>query len=168
MMSWERELSSCFEDIKTDLIEYINTDDFKIDWRNWLVNDDIAQDRFRKRIKYILGGNGEYSFKTLIKTNTLVTMFTVIEISIFAQFQMMYLMTPVSTPHDKIKNNGIKLMNNAIDLVLTKPLYKELCNEYKQFWNAAEKIQIHWKKCISKPSYIICQNRLKREFEELV
>lgn len=168
MMSWERELSSCFEDIRKDLIEYINTDDFKIDWRNWLVNDDIAQDRFRKRIKYILGVNGEYSFKTLIKTNTLVTMFTVIEISIFAQFQMMYLMTPASTPHDKIKNYGIKIMNNTIDLALTKPLYKELCAEYKQLWNAAEKIQIHWKKCISETQYIICQNRLKREFEELV
>lgn len=164
-MSWERALSSCFEDIRKDLIEYINTDDFKFDWRNWLVNDGLAQDRFRKRIIYILGVE---DLITVIKTNTLDTMFTIIEHSIFAQFQMMYLMTPVSTPHDKIKNNGIKIMNNAIDLALTKPLYKELCNEYKQFWNAAEKIQIHWKKCISEPSYIICQNRLKREFEELI
>jgi len=164
-MSWVRAMSSCFENIRKDLIEYINTDDFKIDWRNWLVNDDITQDRFRKRIKYILCAE---DLINVIKTNTLETMFKVIEISIFSQFQMMYLMTPVSTPHDKIKNHGIKIMNNTIDLALTKPLYKELCDEYKKLWNAAEKIQIYWKKCISEPPYIICQNRLKREFAELV
>jgi len=162
-MSWEKAMSSCFENIRKDLIEYINTD--KIDWRNWLVNDDIALDRFRKRIKYILSVE---DLITVIKTNTLETMFTVIEISIFAQFQLMYLMTPVSTSHDKIKNQGIKIMNNTIDLAFTKPLYKELCDEYKKLWNAAEKIQIYWRKCISNPSYTICKNRLKREFAQLV
>jgi hypothetical protein len=47
-------------------------------------------------------------------------------------------------------------------------LLDDLYEEYKIVWNAAEKIQIQWRKAISDPSYKLCQNRLLSEHMQLL
>lgn len=46
-------------------------------------------------------------------------------------------------------------------------LLDDLYTEYKTLWNAAEKIQIQWRRAISDPSYALCKKRLLGEFNQL-
>lgn len=48
-----------------------------------------------------------------------------------------------------------------------KSFYNMLYDDYKTYWECAEKIQVQWRKSISDPKYKVCQKRLLREFKEL-
>jgi len=176
-MSWKIAIDSCFEDIKKNLIEYINSDNFNFEWLHWEVHEGRIIGRFRRAIICILGIDDEYdcTFKFLIKTKTLVTILQIIEHSICSQFNLMYKIVSlhIRNNHQKIKRNVKIIINEAFNTVIENDahedsLYYNLCNEYKKFWHADEKIQIYWRKCISDPSYIICKKRLKKEFTELL
>jgi hypothetical protein len=47
------------------------------------------------------------------------------------------------------------------------PLYHQVCNEYKDLYEAATKIQRQWRHSITNPAYTMCQQRLIREYKEM-
>lgn len=82
--SWERIIDECFEEIKVELVEYLDSADFEFEWDTWHI--ECGRLNFKTEISGALciGGYEKYS-KFPIKTATLYLVLKVIESVICAQ-----------------------------------------------------------------------------------
>lgn len=172
--SWEALIDERFEHIKIHLLEYFETDHFKFEWKHWDAHRAGVCSRFRDMIRFHLGIDyyEKDHNKFPIKTNALSVIMRVIEHSICAQFNLMFKILPVDVANEM---NFVKaLCKTIIDESFNRlepdsapSLLDDLYAEYKTVWNAAEKIQILWRRAISDPSYRLCQKRLQSEYRQL-
>lgn len=171
--SWETLIDEHFEHIRTHLLEYFETDHFKFEWKHWAAHNAGVCSRFRDMIRYYLGIDMyEKESKFPIKTKTLEVILRVIEHSLCAQFNFMFRFLP----NDVFDEMSIvkKMCKTIVDESFNRlepdsfpSLLDDLYAEYKKAWNAAEKIQILWRKAISDPTYGLCQKRLLSEYKQL-
>lgn len=172
--SWEAFIDQCFENMKNSIVEYLQTDHFKFEWKHWNAHRAGVCSRFRDSLRYRLGIDMyEKESKFPIKTKTLEVILRVIEHSMCAQFNFMFQTVPdeiLMTDNQVVKTLGQLIIEesfNRLEANSHPSLLEDLYAEYKTAWNAAEKIQIQWKRTISDPSYRLCQKRLLSEYKQL-
>ena len=89
--SWEAFIDQCFENIKNTIVEYLETDHFKFEWKHWNAHRAGVCSRFRDNLRYRLGIDMyEKESKFPIKTKTLEVILRVIEHSMCAQFRVLF------------------------------------------------------------------------------
>ena len=172
--SWETLIDEQFEHIKTQLLEYFETDHFKFEWKHWGAHEAGVCSRFRDMIRYYLGIDcyeKEHN-RFPIKTKTLHVILRVIEHSLCAQMNFMFKTMPIAAYDNMgfVKTMSKMIIDesfNRLEPNSHPSLLEDLYTEYKMVWNAVEKIQIQWRRAISDPSYVLCKNRLHGEFNQL-
>jgi hypothetical protein len=169
--SWEDSIDFVVKNIKAEYFKYIASDDFEFEWKHyWSTHFGGLTSRFRRELRRILSICDEgYVRIFAIETETTRIIKHVIEHSIISQFDIIYRLER-DNDMEWIRKLGRDVIDDAIGCLesyATHSLYAKLSSEYKKYWHSAEKIQIQWRKSISDPKYVLCQKRLKKEFEEL-
>lgn len=168
--SWERLIDKLFEDIKTNILAYFETDHFEFEWIHWEVHKGGVCSRFRHEIWYLLGMKDDCKFP--IKTPTLNIIMHVIDHSLCAQLNLISTLMTDDLRNDMNLVKGmyrkcVEESFNRLEPESIPSLLDDLYQEYKILWNAAEKIQIFWRKAISNPNYHLCRKRLHNEYKIL-
>lgn len=157
--SWEVQIDTIFINIKTDLLKYFKTSDFAVEWSYWDMVEGGAPPDFCHSIQTCLG---TYDIKFPIQTPTLSIILRVIEHSLYAQFNLIHTIIPKALFEDtnyfeELCKKCVEESFNRLEPHRLPSLQDALYEEYKVLWNAAEKIQIMWRKAISNPEYRLCK-----------
>lgn len=154
---WKKSIDKCLEDVKNQLFDYLESEQFMFEWKHWDFHRGGVASRFRDVIQNYLRKS-----KFPIKTKTLGIIIQVIEHSLCAQMNFMYETLPqkIMMENDLVKMLGQIIIEESFNI---PSLVQDMYREYRPLWNAAKKIQLQWRKAISDPSYSLCQKRLKFE-----
>lgn len=170
--SWEDCITDVIWSMRKDYLKYIESAEFELEWKHWGKHYGGIKSPFRRKLIEILDINGQHDFVLETPTTrTTRTIRKVIEHSVVAQLNLFNRMEI----HDskEIKRTrvvAIDIIDDAISGLEpweNNSLRSELRSEYKQYWNAAEKILIQWRKSISDQKYALCRKRLMEEYDEL-
>lgn len=170
--SWKQQVDKRLIAIENELKTYLKSEHMEFEWYHWECHEGGVTSRFRREIWSILGYDDEHDGLP-IKTKQTEILLNVLDHALCAQLNLLY-----EVVKNEPKRKQMKMLKQISDKVVDKTmdrlekesypsLYNDVIEEYKEYWHAAEKIQIHWRNAISNPNYSLCQRRLKNESKAL-
>lgn len=163
-----KEINSIFDHMKKDLIEYIDSEDFRFEWIHWEVHEGSMIGRFRRDLEYYTLEK-ERNFPYPVNDEDFENMKRMILYIIIGQTNFMWKQMP------RIRDNIIKvrkLMKTIINIAFDMAMgYDQEVED--NIWDYVNKIkcaiiiQRQWRESISNPKYNVCRKRLIKELTEL-
>lgn len=168
MSSWETVLINCFENICNKVVDYLISKCFKKEFKFWgvtVTGTPIAD----FCLKQIIFDRNNFPIQSTNTDKAQAVLFHSIISQLSLYKKILNIFQPLELADTYFQTPDFdKTLYFIAKEATSQTLFHDIAEEYKQMWHSAEKIQIAWRKCIADPSYKICQQRLHKEFNNLV